>query len=380
MFGTHRNGTGGIMATNGTTRQRLRAFTLVELLVVIAIIGILVALLLPAIQAAREAARRSQCANNLKQQGLAAHNFHDGRKMLPPERIVDHHATWLYLILPYMENVSLGQMWDISEGDFYDQTREVRTARVDSYICPSQQHDRLEIPVTMSNSLGHSHPSGDEAGNVFLGSISDYMGVKSSSCAISRQGINLDSTTDIALKVDGAICPVKRGQFTQTPGSGGSANFPQGVMTYKSQVNFARITDGTSKTLMFGEIPGSRSNGWVDVNGLERGGFQAFNGDNAAALFVGEVFPFAENPEPSEKPANYHSKPTGSQMPVSFGSSHPGIVQFVLCDGSVQSISSSIDSRVLDRMAQRNDGESYDINGSMPTCVVTGPAAPPPPF
>ncbi len=84
-----------------------RGFTLVELLVVIAIIGVLIALLLPAVQAAREAARRTQCANNLKQQGLAVHGFIDVRKELPPSRIADHHATWLWLILPYMEQENL---------------------------------------------------------------------------------------------------------------------------------------------------------------------------------------------------------------------------------------------------------------------------------
>jgi prepilin-type N-terminal cleavage/methylation domain-containing protein len=87
-------------------RQR-SAFTLVELLVVIAIIGILIALLLPAIQAAREAARRSQCSNNMKQMGLAALNFESSRKGLPPFRIGDHEQTWMVLILPYMEETRL---------------------------------------------------------------------------------------------------------------------------------------------------------------------------------------------------------------------------------------------------------------------------------
>jgi len=95
------------MATGGAGMRSRRAFTLVELLVVIAIIGILVALLLPAIQAAREAARRSQCMNNLKQIGLATHGFHDSRKALPPFRVMDHQQTWLVLILPYLEETQL---------------------------------------------------------------------------------------------------------------------------------------------------------------------------------------------------------------------------------------------------------------------------------
>ncbi len=175
---------GGIMAGLRADGRR-RAFTLVELLVVIAIIGILVALLLPAIQAAREAARRAQCSNNLKQQGLATHNYHDSRRELPPARIVDHQATWLYLILPYMEDVQFGSLWDISKGDFFDQSYQVRMAVIPSYICPSQQHDTLAVLRDLSNVGGHSHPAGDE-GNGFYGSIADYMASMSSSCATTR--------------------------------------------------------------------------------------------------------------------------------------------------------------------------------------------------
>src|SRR4029079_4034318 len=93
-----------------------RAFTLVELLVVIAIIGILVALLLTAIQAAREAARRSQCFNNLKQIGVGVQNYASARKYLPPMRIADHQQTWLVLVLPYLEEQQVGDLWDSKIG------------------------------------------------------------------------------------------------------------------------------------------------------------------------------------------------------------------------------------------------------------------------
>ncbi|HJQ78426.1 MAG TPA: DUF1559 domain-containing protein, partial [Lacipirellulaceae bacterium] len=117
-----------------------RGFTLVELLVVIAIIGILVALLLPAIQAAREAARRAQCSNNLKQIGIAVHNYHDTRRTLPPMRVADHQQTWLALILPHLEEQQVGDLWDEKLGCFYDQKLELRTANINGYYCPSQQH------------------------------------------------------------------------------------------------------------------------------------------------------------------------------------------------------------------------------------------------
>jgi prepilin-type N-terminal cleavage/methylation domain-containing protein len=80
-----------------------RGFTLVELLVVIAIIGILIALLLPAVQSAREAGRRTQCMNNLKQMGLAVNGFQEARKMLPSNRACEHKETWLVMIMPYLE-------------------------------------------------------------------------------------------------------------------------------------------------------------------------------------------------------------------------------------------------------------------------------------
>lgn len=342
------------------TRSARHAFTLVELLVVIAIIGILVALLLPAIQAAREAARRSQCSNNIKQLSLAVHNYHDSTKTLPPCRISDHQATWLYLILAQMENAALGDIWDFKKGCFYDQPLQVRTAVVPDYLCPSQGHDTLVFALPVDSVHGHSN--GDETGPngpLYRGSITDYVGSMSSSCSLYRnappnnQPINPSSTPDVARKSDGAL--VFANPESLVDFDSGPSTLPRKVKKFKSRTSMGKITDGTSKTIMCGEVSKSRAEST-----------RAFNGDDNTGIFVGEARPLAPHPEPEPLPSGY-----GNQ--TSFGSSHPGVVQIGMVDGSVQGLSRDIDPTVLDRMAQRDDGEVYELTSSFRTCVSTPP-------
>jgi hypothetical protein len=110
---------------------------------------------------------------------------------------------------------------------------------------------------------------------------------------------------------------------------------------------------------MYGEISRRRADG-----------YQAFNGDSSPSLFVGQLRPFAPFPDPEPAPSGYLDT-------VSFGSAHPSIIHFAMVDGSVQAISRDVDPAVLDRAAQRNDGEVYDFGNAMPTCVT---AVSPPPF
>ena len=137
-----------------TTTRRV-AFTLVELLVVIAIIGILIALLLPAVQAAREAARRSQCTNNLKQLGLALHNYHDTFKKLPPtihDQPWDWGTTsptqkgsWLVRLLPFVEQQSIWDCLDFNGNTEHNSVtasgQPVHEIVISGFICPSDDHD-----------------------------------------------------------------------------------------------------------------------------------------------------------------------------------------------------------------------------------------------
>jgi prepilin-type N-terminal cleavage/methylation domain-containing protein len=115
-----------------------RGFTLIELLVVIAVISVLIGLLLPAVQKAREAASRISCANNLKQIGLALHLYHNDHDRLPPNRLDGPRATWAVLILPYLEQDNLYRRWDLARS-YYEQPGVSRTTPVPGYFCPSRR-------------------------------------------------------------------------------------------------------------------------------------------------------------------------------------------------------------------------------------------------
>ncbi|MEM8947442.1 MAG: DUF1559 domain-containing protein [Planctomycetota bacterium] len=146
-------------------RTRQCGFTLVELLVVIAIIGVLVALLLPAVQAAREAARRSSCQNNLKQIGLGMHMYHDAKGTLPPARMEDtiggDHGSALLFMLPFLEEANRFVNYDPDLGTLHEDNAGVVESVVPQFICPSMIYDNLtqtEGPSSYSPCTGERSP------------------------------------------------------------------------------------------------------------------------------------------------------------------------------------------------------------------------------
>src|SRR5688572_14645255 len=140
-------------------------FTLVELLVVIAIIGVLIGLLLPAVQSARESARRASCTNNLHQIGVALQSFHNDHQKLPPSRYFNGYPTWFAIVLPYVEEQNLGQLWHLEKPFYTDRNRAARETSVDIFRCPSRGGTELVV-----DSQGNS---GDI---VTLGASGDYAG------------------------------------------------------------------------------------------------------------------------------------------------------------------------------------------------------------
>lgn len=354
-------------------RRHVRGFTLVELLVVIAIIGVLIALLLPAIQAAREAARRTQCINNVKQIALATHNYHDSRKELPPSRVADGNLTFMALILDYMEANQIRGLWDKMRGDFgcfYDQTLQARTASVEAYICPSQYHENRAILVPKIPEDGHSgHDRGDPEvpGTAvgYMGAIADYRPVGASTCSFMNPAsanpsalLNYQQQADSAFAhlMDGPVPQINRSSGLILGGSSGKR-----VLGWRGATSLKHITDGTSQTLLVGEVGRGRS---------ESG--HAYNGDHFPYEFIGSRANgnkgFCQRCDLPPKPAQQANEPNENFGDIGFGGNHPGTTVFAMCDASVQPISRDIDLNVLDYMATRAGDDLYDINGSAVQC------------
>lgn len=306
-------------------------FTLVELLVVIAIIGILVALLLPAVQAAREAARRMQCGNNLKQVSLAAHNYHDTYKKLPAGAWGCCWGTWQVSVLPYMELSNLYDqydrrgMWDLpaAMNTRYGGANNlpVTRTRIPTLTCPS---DKPNAPLNQITSHNYAANGGNTFYNASVGNM-----------------------------------------FRTTIRNGGAAFLTVGQTTAgtnnsngDTRIQDLGFLDGTSNTLLFGEVLqgiGSDLRGftwWADASQ-----FQTFLAPNSPLPDRIYSATYCNNQPIVKLPCAVSASPDD---PTTFASRsrHPGGVQVSLADGSVRFVSNTINWATWQALGTTQGGET----------------------
>jgi prepilin-type N-terminal cleavage/methylation domain-containing protein/prepilin-type processing-associated H-X9-DG protein len=285
-----------------------RGFTLVELLVVIAIIGVLVALLLPAIQAAREAARASQCKNNLKQLGIALHNYHDCLGRLPPGWAANQPAGipgwgWSASLLHYLEqhNLELTIKSQLPIADPANQ--QARESVVPIFLCGSDWHPKVAT--------------------IFGGAATGDDGAFAANIEAGTPLLRIARTNYIGM--------FGVSEIEDVPAAG------EGTFYFLSRIRFAEISDGLSNTLIIGERYAKQGNPvWAGV-------VQGANEAMARVVGVGDHVP--------NDPHHHFDD---------FASYHPGGVHFLYGDGSVQRINNQIDVSVYQALCTRAGGETVN--------------------
>jgi len=359
------------MTHSDVVAKKRRGFTLVELLVVIAIIGILVALLLPAVQAAREAARRMQCTNRLKQLGLAAHNFHDANRRMPPgangqvtpdhpnaNQVDDHHGlgasptTWTVpwlgvqaYLLPYMEqsnvaerilvefnvdkmNAPVGETGGPAETPWWGdaQTWQAAKTRLPNLLCPSA--DDLLGNRRGVWALFHTYgASGSNRGTLGGG----YFG--GNNPVIGRSNY---------LGVGGGLGSIRGNAWDRW----------KGVFGTRTKYRFRDMKDGTSNTLMFGEYLGGMS--WHRANSRA----QWIRRHEFSASWIGSGYlPTAWGLR--HETATFRTY----QRWYQFSSDHPGVVLFCFGDGSVHPVRENVNKwGVYIPLSSMAEGRTVDLS------------------
>lgn len=302
-----------------------RAFTLIELLVVIAIIAILIALLIPAVQKIREAAARTQCGNNLKQIGLALHNYHNDNKRLP------HGAYWsstanrgtiLIRLLPYIEREDLYKLYSFNS-DTDSQTYPGTTTLLASTVIPTYQCPSDPNP-TQINNLGRQN---------YCASIGPTEQINNTNCSCA----NYNNWNKYAL------APYSDANNFAGP-------FTREGLESKIKVRFRDILDGLGNTIFFGEVRPSCS------NHQKRGWAMSNDGQGLTATIIPINFDSCDQTAAASG-GNNCGRPCTWNTELSFGSSHPGGAQFLFGDGSVRFLNDTIDHQTYQYLGGKADGK-----------------------
>ena len=319
--------------------RRRPGFTLIELLVVIAIIAVLIALLVPAVQKVREAAARSQCQNNLKQIGLAMHNYHDTYKVLPPGGTSDvapwgagggWGSSWMVYILPYIEQGPLYTKWDFKSGSSGFTNANNRSLSnnlvINMYKCPSSV-----LPIIMGNNV----------------MASDY------ACIAGADSSAFTSYTESRV----AGC-----------NSGGRCG-AGGPLYGASKHTLMSLSDGTSNTMLVAETNGTINLTESGTSSYRPGGpygwtmgtGQAGAGVTGDRLFNSTTVRYQINVKTGfTSGSGGISTDASNNYPIS--SMHTGGVNILLGDGSVRFLSDSTSLDTLARAATRDDGQVLNLN------------------
>ena len=392
-------------------RPLKRAFTLVELLVVIAIIGMLVALLLPAVQAAREAARRMQCSNHLKQMGLAVHNFHDTHNGVVPGGLgVYSRLTFWFLVLPYIEQQavysrvegnhaqglgrnfeveggytvdsalnSIGARGDIPGGNNQERVEFVQSlARISMYYCPTRR--RANGTLTSGGWRSGAQDCNRETVDRWaFGPSSDYAIVggmyRDNSDGNARPtnitgtpGLMHDNTVEIShgsSTSNGsannrnnweAFVAREFGPFRPASHSGGldlDLNNADRARYWTVRDAFSRWSDGSSNQIIIGEKYMIQTDTYTNRHDAT---WLWSHGDTWMGTY--RIF---QNPNTNLGRANVRETGNCHWTHLRFGSSHPGVVQFCMGDGAVRGISQNTPLNILIPLAHVNDGNSVSL-------------------